>query len=196
MVLWAVANYTGGTAWTGTRMGEYRLETISNGKCYLNKSFTVPRTSPASGSYTMIMGLEACCDGKFVMRDHRVFGRRLDIKTEVKFVGETGYSCKGTSVTLQANRISHNFSAATGTLKLVLWACSNPPHNGTWTGHILAEAQLEPLQPGMSYTDVVKTAELTRPPSGHYHMMLQLQSYEVGGWMSRFHVLFDGLASF
>lgn len=195
VVLWAVADYTGGTSWSGTRMGEYRLETIDSGWNYTDYSVTVPRSSPNPGSYTMIMELEGYGDGGFVMCDHRVFDEKRTISRDAKLIGTVGYAFHGNSVELRVEKISHNFSGKTGTLMLVLWACSNPESNNQWTGYNLAESRLDPLEKGYSYTGIVRTVKCSRPPSGRYYMILQLKSHD-GGWVGQNHRQFNGLASF
>jgi len=108
-------------------MGEYRLESINDTQCYMDKSLTVSRTSPNPGSYTIVIALETYNGKEYTMSDHVAFAGKAQICAEAKFVGSIGYTCKEEEeVTLRADRISHNFGGGTGSLKMVLWACSSP----------------------------------------------------------------------
>lgn len=196
LVLWAVDNFTGRTDWRGTRVAEVRLDSCAQNEYYQNVSRTAPRNSPNAGSYTMILSLESCQNGGFVMEDYYVFEGRQNITRDAKFIGTVGYTTSGTSMQMRAEKISHNFRGTTGTLMMILWACSNPISNGQWTGYKLAEARLDPLEQGYSYTNVVKTVEGTKPPSGYYYMILQLKSYQDNQWVSEDSRQFDSLASF
>ena len=97
---------------------------------------------------------------------------------------------------LQVDRIAHNFTNGTGSLKIVLWACDNVGDDGSWTGYSIAEYQLEPLQLGYTYDDLAQTVVGTRPPSGCYPLIMQLQSYEANGWVGQDFRVFDDTVSF
>jgi hypothetical protein len=144
----------------------------------------------------MILSLESCQNGSFVMEDYYVFEGRQKITSDAKFIGTVGYSVTGTTVQMRAEKISHNFSGHTGTMMMLLWACSSPAVNGQWTGYKLAESRLDPLEHGYSYTGVVRTVEGSRPPSGYYYMILQLKSYQDNQWVCEDFSQFDGPASF
>jgi len=197
VVLWATQDYTGGTSWTGTRMGEYRLESINDTQCYMDKNLTVSRTSPNPGSCTIVIALETYNGKEFTMSDHVAFAGKAQICAEAKFVGSIGYTCKEEEeVTLRADRISHNFGGGTGSLKMVLWACSSPAQNGTWTGFEIAEKQFEPLKPGQYYEKIDQTVALAYPSRGEYYTIMELESYGANGWVKENFVQFDGLSSF
>lgn len=193
VVLCATTDYNG-SSWTGWPLGIYQFDSIDSGRCYLNKNVTAPRTSPPPGKYTIILKLEGFNGEKYVMRDHRVFGKTLDIYRQAKLEG-SWYSCDGDSVSLYARRISHNFSAITGSLKLVLWACSEPLRDRRWNGYRIGEVQLDPLDVGKSYNEIIRKVSLTRPPTGSYYMIMELQSYEPD-WLSRDHEMLKDKASF
>jgi len=151
-------------------MGSYRLETIGDGYCYSNQSCTAPRTSPDPGRYSIVMILSSFQNDEYVKRDYKVFPP-VDIFREVKLISPS-YSCREDSVSLCAERISHNFCNGTGALKLVLWACSKPILDRSWNGHRVAEAQLDKLKTGEVYNVVVRPVPLTRPPAGSYYMVM------------------------
>ena len=196
LVLWAVTNFTGRTDWSGTRVAEVRLDACSQNECYVNINKTAARNSPSAGSYTMILSLESCQNERFIMEDYYVFDGRQNITSDAKFVGTVGYTTSGSSIQMRAEKISHNFCGNTGTLMLLLWACSSPAANNQWTGYKLAEVRLDPLEKGYSYTNVVKTVEGSTPASGHYYMILQLKSFYNGSWVGEDYRQFDSLASF
>jgi len=190
--LWAVANYTGGYPFVGgTRMGEYRLKPIKKGYCYQNRTYTVPRTSPDPGHYTLIMTLGAHCSGKYINYDYNVF-HSIDIWHKVKLTSPS-YSRRGDSVSLCAQRISHNFNTDTGKLNLVLWACNQPALEDAWNGQRVAESELGRLEKGGVYSDVVRTVPLVKLPIGTYYMVMELESWEGEGWMSRDHQQMSGV---
>lgn len=196
LVLWAVKDYAGGADWTGTRMAEVQLGACSEDEYYDNLNQTVPRTSPAPGYYTMILSLEAYDGEDYTQEDYRVFDDAEGIIGQAKFAGSIGYEIGSTTVELQVDRIAHNFTNGTGSLKIVLWACDNVGDDGSWTGYSIAEYQLEPLQLGYTYDDLAQTVVGTRPPSGCYPLIMQLQSYEANGWVGQDFRVFDDAVSF
>jgi hypothetical protein len=105
------------------------------------------------------------------------------------FDGKTTISCgakleaaevtfKEDSMSLTAKRITHNFGGDSGSLKLELWACSQPAVNGCWNGYKLGETQLDPLKKGIMYNEVTRNIPFTRPPTGSYFIIIQLHIYE------------------
>ena len=113
--LLAVANYTGKRTWIGgkndTTQSQERL-------LLRGRKLTVPRISPDPGRYTLILTL-TCHEGKeYVQCDYRVFPS-MDIQREVQFI-RPSFSLGAQIVSLCVERISHNFSNATDSLKLVL----------------------------------------------------------------------------
>lgn len=196
LVLWAIENFTGRTDWSGKRVAELRLDTLAQNEAYGNLNKTVPRNSPDAGSYTMIMSLESCQNGRFIMEDYTVFEGRQTITRDAKFIGTVGYSTSGTTMQMRADKISHNFIGNTGTLKMILWACDSPNISQQSAGYKLAKVKLEPLEHGYSYTNVIRTVEGSPPPSGCYYITLQLKSYQDYKWVSEDYRQFDGLAFF
>jgi len=191
VVLWAVEDYEGGSDWTGTRMAVVQLESCDKGECYENVDQTVARTSPAPGQYTMIMSLEAYTEGDYVQYDYRAFDEGQSITGQAKFAGSIGYTLNGSTVELRTDRISHNFTSKTGSLKIVLWACEDIGDSGSWTGYSVAEYQLDPLELKYTYDDLALTVTAAKPPSGWYPMIMQLQSYEGSGWVGQDYRVFD-----
>ena len=193
LVLWAVKNYTGGRNWSGTRVAKVQLDTLAEGEYYENVDQEATRVSPSAGTYTMIMSLESFTGGRFVMEDFRVFEKRKEVTCDVKMKGSTGYSISGDSVKIRVERIAHNYSNGTGSLMLLLWACSRPAVNGEWSGKKLAEVTLDPLEAEYYYTNVKRTVDMKKIASGNYYLILQLKSYEDGEWVQKDYKQFDGL---
>jgi hypothetical protein len=119
------------------------------------------------------MALYASFGGEFIRRNYRTFEGREIIYREAELEG-IQYSFKGDSLSMYASRISHNFSARTGSLKWVLWACEKLVLNGIWEGHKLGKARLDPLEVGKSYIDIKRKVPLTRPPTGSYFLVMEL----------------------
>ena len=96
------------------------------------------------------------------------------------FSGNYSFSRTGNSVTLKVARIDNDsFTRTTGTLRLELWAASTrPPAETGFNGYRLAaSATLAPLAPRTFYTDVIRTATFTEPPSGTYYMVMVLGEF-------------------
>lgn len=189
--LWAVSDYEGGGGWNGFVLGKYKLNALDSTHCYLDRNLTAPRTSPPPGTYTIIMALYAREDEEFIKQDYRVFDDRIDIYSHAKLEG-SWYYCDGDSVSLYARRISHNFFYSTGPLKLMLWACSKSDFS---SGYKMGEVELESLEDGKSYIEVIRKVPLTRPPTGSYFIFMQLLSYE-SDWFPRDKEMLKDKASF
>lgn len=192
LVLWMANIYTGSDQWSGHQIAEARLETLGENEYYYEVSKTVSRKSCPPGNYAVILALEAYSDGSYIMHDHIGFDIRQDIIREAELVGTCGFTIEGDSVELRAEKIRHNMSGATGTLKLVLWASSNGVSNGSWSGYQVAKSKIDPLEEGMVYTNIKRKATKKSIPAGCYYIILQLKSYTANGWIAHNHLAFDG----
>ena len=134
--------------------------------------------------------------GKTVKQDYRVFEGIQEITKDLTFKGTVGYTISGESIEMRIEKIAHNYNGSTGSLKIALWACSDPVTNRQWTGYKLAKARLDPLESGYFYTNVVKTVQCSAPASGYYYIVMQLSGYGDRGWVGKDYRQFDDMAFF
>ncbi len=102
--------------------------------------------------------------------------------SNVKFVGNAGYSYTGNTAVLTADEI-RNFDAsgASGPLHLELWAVSAPFDGGPMTGYKVAEYALGQLVAGLSYSNVSSgTVPFTPPPAGTWNFTIVVTEYTSG----------------
>ena len=95
--------------------------------------------------------------------------------------GNFSYETSGSTATMRADRIRNDSSTrTTGTLRLELWATSSRPARGAaFSGYKLATGNtLSPLAPRSYYSDVVRSASYSAPPSGTYWMVLVLSEFD------------------
>lgn len=90
--------------------------------------------------------------------------------SNVKFVGNAGYTYNGNLVVLTADEIKNfDASGSSGPLQLELWAVSAPYDGGVVTGYKLAEYTLGQLLGGLSYSNISSGAvPFTPPPEGSW----------------------------
>ena len=102
--------------------------------------------------------------------------------SNVKFVGNAGYTYTGDVAVLTADEI-RNFdsSGSTGPLHLELWAIAAPFDGGPMTGYKLAEYTLGQLVAGFSYSHVSSgTVPFTPPPAGEWTFTIIVTEYTSG----------------
>lgn len=102
--------------------------------------------------------------------------------SNVKFVGNAGYTYNGNTAVLTADEI-RNFDStgASGPLHLELWAVSSPFDGGPVTGYKLAEYTLGQLVAGFSYSNVSSGAvPFTPPPTGSWTLTIFVTEYTSG----------------
>lgn len=91
-----------------------------------------------------------------------------------------------TSVTLQAGLIKNDSKEnATGSLKVQLWASSEPYSSGTIHGHLLATTgTIEGLGPGQYYENFRRTVTYDPPPTrASYYLTFVLLEYKNGAYV-------------
>jgi hypothetical protein len=104
------------------------------------------------------------------------------LASNVKFVGNAGYTYTGDVAVLTADEI-RNFdsSGSSGPLHLELWAVSTPIDGGPMTGYKLAEYTLGQLVAGFSYSHVSSgTVPFTPPPAGEWNFTIIVTEYTSG----------------
>jgi len=104
------------------------------------------------------------------------------LASNVKFVGNAGYTYTGDVAVLTADEI-RNFdsSGSTGPLHLELWAIAAPFDGGPMTGYKLAEYTLGQLVAGFSYSHVSSgTVPFTPPPAGEWTFTIIVTEYTSG----------------
>jgi hypothetical protein len=102
--------------------------------------------------------------------------------SNVKFVGNAGYTYAGNTAVLTADEI-RNFdsSGASGPLHLELWAVTTPFDGGPMTGYKVAEYALGQLVAGLSYSNVSSGAvPFTPPPAGAWTFTIVVTEYTSG----------------
>ena len=102
--------------------------------------------------------------------------------SNVKFVGNAGYTYTGNMAVLTADEI-RNFdsSGSSGPLHLELWAVAAPFDGGPVTGYKLAEYTLGQLVAGFSYSHVSSgTVPFTPPPAGEWTFTIFVTEYTSG----------------
>lgn len=180
--LWALSQpYKGGTI-SGVVLGEYKLDGLEGGMRYTSFNKTVKTSLPRTkGTFYLCLSLSEYRDKGYVITDWRNFEKPVTLSPPKLFVMEgpwtfqTNYEA-GT-VNMKVKKISHTRSTNTGTLRLELWACSQPYTGGTIYGVKMGSVQKQALKAGFVYTDVDNTAKLTRPKAGTYHLVLVLLEY-------------------
>jgi len=102
--------------------------------------------------------------------------------SNVKFVGNAGYTFNGNTAVLTADEI-RNFDAtgSSGPLHLELWAVSSPFDGGPVSGYKLAEYTLGQLVAGFSYSNVSSgSVPFTPPPAGAWTLTIFVTEYTSG----------------
>ena len=102
--------------------------------------------------------------------------------SNVKFVGNAGYTFNGNTAVLTADEI-RNFDStgSSGPLHLELWAVSSPFDGGPVSGYKLAEYTLGQLVAGFSYSNVSSgSVPFTPPPAGSWTLTIFVTEYTSG----------------
>lgn len=102
--------------------------------------------------------------------------------SNVKFVGNAGYTYNGNTAVLTADEI-RNFDStgSSGPLHLELWAVAAPFDGGAVTGYKLAEYTLGQLVAGFSYSNVSSgVIPFTPPPAGAWTLTIFVTEYTSG----------------
>lgn len=102
--------------------------------------------------------------------------------SNVRFVGNAGYTYNGNTAVLTADEI-RNFDSAgsSGPLHLELWAVSSPFDGGPVSGYKLAEYTLGQLVAGFSYSNISSgSVPFTPPPAGSWTLTIFVTEYTSG----------------
>lgn len=102
----------------------------------------------------------------------------------LRFNGNSGYSRRGDTVSLFADRIDNLDTAGTasGSLALQLWACESPYAGGGLTGLKIAEAPLGVLDAGCFLAPVTSDVPASYPESGDFAMAMVIAQWDGEGF--------------
>lgn len=187
--------------------------TLAPGEAFINITFTVPYTPPPTGTYYVFLlvseypNLDTILDAAPAVNNPHNLGP--DIGDGSGGGGTVGshdsitmvcspcrYNVDGGQVTFEVSAIENSRSSGTsGPLKLKLWATENDDFGSTG-GYILSETNLGTLRAGFRLTDLVRTAEFTRPPAGSYFITLALTESIAAGDATRDYLTFDSPQTF
>ena len=107
----------------------------------------------------------------------------------IRMKGEVGYNINFDTVSIQVEEIEHNCEA-TGSIKLVLWAMESYG-GGDWEGTRMGEVCIESCEQGYSYANIDQTVPRTSPDPGTYTMIVALEAYMDGEYVTYDHRVFD-----
>ena len=98
----------------------------------------------------------------------------------IKFTGNSGYSRRGDTVSLYADRIDnlYNSGVTSGSLALQLWACQAPYTGGSLTGRKLAELKLGILEANHFIAPVKSDVPAYFPEQGDYAIVLVIAEWD------------------
>lgn len=101
----------------------------------------------------------------------------------VAIEGNTSWSLSNNVLNIKVDKVTHNGTGITGSLRLRLWATQVPYSGGSITGYVLGTYQFQAvLQPGQYYHDISVNVPYTAPPDGTYFTTLTLEEYFDSGW--------------
>jgi hypothetical protein len=179
--LWALAAPHAGGSISGKVLGEYKLEGLNPGSYYSPVSKTIRASLPSVRKqyYLCLTALEYTSAG-YVITDYRNFSATAFLGPVDLFslVGPWSWSSstEGGILNMSVAKISHTRSGGTGSLKLAVWATSQPFRPGI-SGYQLGVVNKAALKPGYSYSSIKNTAKYKAPPAGTYHITLVLSEY-------------------
>lgn len=90
-------------------------------------------------------------------------------------------------VTLKVSKLTFNHSGNTGTIKLMLWATTQPYQTGI-KGFAIAEKKLGQLNWNQCYRDIDTSVALIRPPAGVYYLTLMVLEFKNGVFERRAYI--------
>ncbi len=186
--LWATAQPYSGGAIGGYELASYTFaSTLENNAYYTNIDVSVPYGDAPEGTWYLTMTLTEYKDGQDYVMDHTSFDKTLTITASGGTGGTTGpatasidllcdcsYETNATVLTLNAYRVENNAGRSTGTLKLQLWA-STQPYNGTSiSGYKMGEYTLGSLVNNQYFYGIRQNVTYTAPPAGTYYVTMML----------------------
>jgi len=80
--------------------------------------------------------------------------------------------------------LNNQINTRTGTLRLRIWGTKNLSQNGEVSGYVLATHRLDTLDSNSMFERVSKTIEATRPPDGWYYVVMTLEEWNDGKWLT------------
>jgi hypothetical protein len=192
--LWAIAAPYAGGGISGKVLGEYKLSGLNPGAYYSPVSKTIRASLPSTRKiyYLCLTVLESTSSG-YVITDYRNFSGTAFLGP-VDLFSMTGpwswsSSKEGGTLNISVAKITHTRSGNTGSLKLAVWATSQP-YRGGISGYEIGSVNKAALKPGYSYNSVKNIAKFKVPPPGTYHITLVLSEYSGTGYR-----VVDSLAS-
>lgn len=194
--------YCGGSQ-TGYTLGSLTKEALKGGFAYSDINQFVPLDRPPAGSYYLALVLSEYNNNQYSPIDYIRFDKKMDFAPEkppvapLRFVGTGGYSYKDDRVTLNCDKIVNDApSGTTGTLKVQLWATTEPYKGGHIEGFLMGSIRRDGLLPGNMYKDISEQTELKRPPAGTYYLSLLLMEYDGEEYLVKDHISFDNKKTF
>jgi hypothetical protein len=189
--LWATSSRYSGGGISGYRTASYQFtSTLAAGSFFSNVNRTVNFTDPPDGTYFLTLLVTEWTGSQFVIRDYRNFSNQITVGLDLQ--APVSYSSSGSSITLEANRISNTrWSTGTGTLKLTLWATSTRYSGGSINGYVMGEDTFSPLGAGRAYSNVASTVTFSQPPAGTYFVTMTLSEFSSGSYRIKDYFTFN-----
>jgi hypothetical protein len=183
--LWALAApyRTGAGGLRGQLLGGYTLEPLAAGEVYDRVSESVSASlPPAGGRYVLALVVSEYQGRQYVITDYRNFDTPVQLNPPQLFSMSGPWrwqtSPEDGSLQIKVALISHTRRAATGGLRLSVWATSRAYRGGDIRGYELGSVDLGALRKGLVYNDVDEYTDLELPPSGRYYINLVLSEYD------------------
>lgn len=179
--LWALSVPYAGGGISGKVLGEYKLGGLNPGAYYSPVSKTLRASLPSVRKhyYLCLTVLEYTSSG-YAITDYRNFSNSALLGPVDLFslVGPWSWKASDEGGTLEIGvaKISHTRNGNTGSLKLSVWATSEPFRPGI-TGYQLGLVNKAGLKPGYSYSSIKNIAKYKAPPPGTYHITLVLSEF-------------------
>lgn len=187
--LWATAQPHTGGAIGGYELGTYTFSsTLENGAYYTGIDVSVPYSEPPEGTWYLTMTVTETRSGQDYVMDYTTFDRTLTITVNGGSGGTTGpatasidllcdcsYETSGSTLTLNAYRVENNSGRTTGTLKLQLWASTQPYSGSSISGYKLGEYTFgSTLANNQYFYNISQNVTYTAPPAGTYYVTMML----------------------
>jgi hypothetical protein len=97
--------------------------------------------------------------------------------TAITATGPATYQISGSTVLLTLVQIANPTTVETGTLRLELWAFSQPYTGQAENGYLLATYSLGQLMPSYDFNNVSATVTYTPPPDGIWYVTFEVTEY-------------------
>lgn len=199
--LWATAQpYSGGDI-AGYELATYTFaDVLQNGTYFTNIDLSVPYEEPSEGTWYLTMTLTEYNNGQDYVMDYTTFAKTLTITINGNAGGTNGgptaasidllcdcsYETSGTTLTLNAFRVENNAGRSTGTLRLQLWASSQPYSGSSISGYKMGEYTLGTLANNEYFYSINQYVTYTAPPAGTYYVTMMLTENDLQVDYTRF----------